>query len=173
MTYQFRSRQSLFYCSPSFIADYNTNITHLFSRHPASIRRSKAMIHIAITLLLTLLPLLTFASHNPPHLRHGRLSNTLRYVRDGELETRALHPSRANDAHAEAHRTIKRQVAKRGNSCQPRQVITSDSSSTTSSAWSETSSTMNGMAALAANAPASSTSSPSQGAWSKHVGALC
>lgn len=108
------------------------------------------MVAVGITLLFSVLPLFASAIHSPPHLRHRRLANSVRHVSEKGLDVHAANPVRSNDAHAEAHRVIKRQVVRRGASCQTRQGTNSTSAepTTTSATWSATQSN-NAVAAFA------------------------
>lgn len=130
------------------------------------------MVHMNLALLLTVLPLLTVAIHNPPHIRHRRLSNSIRYVHDDDLDGRAVSLAGINDAHAAAHRVIKREVAKRGAACRPRQnsAMSTSTPTSTSAAWSEPSSQVEGAAAAAEGGSSTASSSISaQNAWAQHV----
>jgi hypothetical protein len=87
------------------------------------------------TYLLLLLPLLsatTLATHAPPHLRHRRLaSETIRHVKaDQPVYLPRAISARANEAHADAHRSIKRTVMKRGQQCRHKSFTASISLAT-------------------------------------------
>jgi len=77
------------------------------------------------TLLYTLLPIIAastaLASHNPPHLRHRKLAEKVREVVQPESRSPPVAiQGRSNEAHADAHRIIKRSVVKKGQQCRPR-----------------------------------------------------
>ncbi|CAD6582735.1 MAG: hypothetical protein TREMPRED_003374 [Tremellales sp. Tagirdzhanova-0007] len=123
-----------------------------------------------VALLLAFLPLLALASQHPPHLRHRRHFERVRQVQANELDGRALHPEQINVAHAGAHRVIKREVAKRGDSCKPRQLVSSAPAETTTSSSSSTSATTTATddvvaAAMITSPTTSSSSVNAQDAW--------
>ena len=78
------------------------------------------MLVTGLAVLATLLPALasSHAGNNDPHLRHRRLANALGHVE--ERSTGKALPARANEAHANVHRMIKKSVAKRGQQCRSR-----------------------------------------------------
>ena len=127
-----------------------------------------------VALLFALLPLLTLAAQHPPHLRHRRHFESIRQVHADELNSRAVYPEQINEAHADAHRVIKREVAKRGNSCQPRETTSSTAadSATSSSTYTPTTTTATPDYVAAAVITSSTTASSSvdaQGAWAHGV----
>ena len=130
-----------------------------------------------VALLLAFLPLLALASQHPPHLRHRRHFERVRQVQANELDGRALHPEQINVAHAGAHRVIKREVAKRGDSCKPRQLVSSAPAETTTSSSSSTSATTTATddvvaAAMITSPTTSSSSVNAQDAWAHGVSEL-
>ncbi|WWC86666.1 uncharacterized protein L201_001543 [Kwoniella dendrophila CBS 6074] len=87
------------------------------------------MLPSTITLVAAFLPLLAFASAShaphPPHLRHRRISNAIRHVKEADNSPRAVVAGRDNAGHAEAKKVIKKTVKKRGGQqCRPRQAAT-------------------------------------------------
>jgi len=108
------------------------------------------MLVSSLALLATLVPAL--AGHaQPAHIRHRHLA-----VRQQEQHAGA-HLARANEAHADAHRAIKRTVNKRGQQCRPRGQSKPSLSSTSSQA-------------ADTSAPASSATpapTPSSAAWTE------
>jgi len=131
--------------------------------------RTFKMVAINIAIVFTMIPFFAFASHHPPHLRHRRLANSVRLISRADYAALATYPIRANEAHAEAHRVIKRQVMRRGKSCQPRQEsnYTATDSSTSSATWSA--STGGGNGAVAALATGGAAAVPTGDSTKKQV----
>lgn len=107
--------------------------------------------------LAALLPALASSRSNPPHLRHRKAASHFKAQRsEGQTDGKAL-AARANEAHAEAHRVIKRTVNKRGQTCRPRGVKAADAISSAAAAASSS--------AVVSDAPAPSSSIENQQAW--------
>ena len=115
------------------------------------------MLVSTLTLLATLLPALAASGHNPPPaLRHRRLAESANHKARGLIAKPAHLADRANVAHAEAHRAIKKAVKKRdGQTCRARP------STSAASAGASASADVNDAAASASATPYSAAAAPS------------
>ena len=94
------------------------------------------MLFSSLAILATLVPAMAMDSHNAPHLRHRRQAEIAKRAE----EARGLLPNKAgiarsNEAHADAHRAVKRVMKKRGAQCRAR--VTSSSATAAAVATSD------------------------------------
>ena len=141
------------------------------------------LIYTTIALLATLLPVLAGVHTPPPALRHRRLAESANHKARALINKPAEHvalEARANAAHADAHRAVKKAVKKRAQTCRAKTnaaIATSASSAPTaaaeapSSTWSPTPSSTWAPAPSSAYsaAPASSSTVDNQQAWAQQV----